>query len=186
MEKGAAPAKETTPAKQNPSEVVPASKNMPTTIKKPIPSGDYKALLQAPFKADEIEWRIGSTTQDKSKGLAMPYVTNRAIQNRLDEIFGPFGWRNEFKLWKADSQLCGISIRDPEMGEWVTKWDGADNSNMEAIKGGLSDAMKRCAYQWGIGRYLYEVPSVWVRLDASGRKMAETPRLPEWAVANEA
>ena len=50
--------------------------------------------LQEPFKESEIEWRVGSTTKDKTKGLALAYVTNRAIQNRLDDVFGIFGWKN--------------------------------------------------------------------------------------------
>ena len=109
----------------------------------------------------------------------MAYVTNRAIQNRLDEVFGIFGWRNEFTEWKGGSQLCGISVKVDN--EWITKWDGAADSNMEAVKGGLSDAMKRAAYQWGIGRYLYKLPSVWVGLKG-GKYLAETPQLPTWAL----
>jgi hypothetical protein len=35
--------------------------------------------LKAPFHPDDIEWRVGSTTKDKSRGLALAYVTNRAI-----------------------------------------------------------------------------------------------------------
>lgn len=135
--------------------------------------------LQAPFPSDDIEWRVGSTTQDKTKGLALGYVTNRAIQNRLDEVFGPFGWKNEFKEWKGTSQLCGISIKFE--GEWITKWDGADDSQTEAVKGGLSDSMKRAAYQWGIGRYLYKLPQVWMPLK-SGKYLDGTPKLPEWAL----
>lgn len=138
--------------------------------------------LQEPFPAEDIEWRVGSTTKDKAKGMALAYVTNRAIQNRLDEIFGPFGWRNEFKQWKEKSQLCGISIKWE--GEWITKWDGADDSNMEAVKGGLSDSMKRAAYQWGIGRYLYKLPSVWVEIEPFGNsyKIKTKPKLPAWAL----
>ncbi|KAG3043437.1 hypothetical protein PC121_g22543 [Phytophthora cactorum] len=114
--------------------------------------------LQDPFPPEEIEWRVGSTNGDKTKGIALAYVTNRAIQNRLDEVFGVFGWRNEYREWKEKSQLCGISVKVE--GEWITKWDGADDSNMEAVKGGLSDAMKRAAYQWGIGRYLYKLENI--------------------------
>ena len=76
--------------------------------------------------------------------------------------------------------LCGISVRvDRADGtaDWVTKWDGADNSQVEAVKGGLSGSMKRAAVQWGVGRYLYDVPSPWVRLDDRGR-FAETPKIP--------
>ena len=55
--------------------------------------------LQAPFPASEIEWRVGSTTKDKEKGMALAFVTNRAIQNRLDDVFGVFGWKNEYIPW---------------------------------------------------------------------------------------
>jgi hypothetical protein len=144
------------------------------------------AKLQAPFAPNEIEWRVGSTTQDKSKGLALAYVTNRAIQNRLDDIFGPFGWQNEFKAWGDKSQLCGISIKNPETGEWITKWDGAENTDFEATKGGLSDSMKRAAYQWGIGRYLYKLDAVWVPIKQQGKsyviEKGKEPKLPAWAL----
>ena len=138
--------------------------------------------LQEPFPPDELEWRVGSTNSDKSRGIALAYVTNRAIQNRLDEVFGVFGWRNEFREWKNNSQLCGISVKVGE--EWITKWDGADDSNMEAVKGGLSDAMKRAAYQWGIGRYLYNLENVWVPIEPVGKsyRLKTTPPLPEWAL----
>ena len=79
--------------------------------------------LQLPFTPDEIEWRVGSTTKDKTKGLALAYVTNRAIQNRLDDVFGCFGWKNEFKEWKGNSQICGISVYFEDRKEWITKWD---------------------------------------------------------------
>jgi hypothetical protein len=138
--------------------------------------------LQAPFDPLDIEWRVGSTSGDKSKGIALAYVTNRAIMNRLDELFGPFGWRNEFKEWKNNSQLCGISIKFEN--EWITKWDGADDSQTEAVKGGLSDAMKRAGYQWGIGRYLYNLENQWVPIKAQGKSyvLASEPRLPQWAL----
>lgn len=170
-------AKNTPPAGKQPPKV-PATESELSGSKDFVPADRYyMSRLREPFREDEIEWRIGSTTQDKKRGLALPYVTNRAIQNRLDEIFGSFGWRNEFKEWKGDSQLCGISIQNPLTGEWITKWDGADNSNMEAVKGGLSDAMKRAAYQWGIGRYLYDLPQMWCEI-VDGKKFKEAPRLP--------
>ncbi len=137
--------------------------------------------LQAFFTPEEIEWRVGATNQNKTKGLALPYVTNRAIQNRLDEVFGIFGWKNQFREWKEKSQICGISVWDEKKQEWITKWDGADDSDMEGTKGGLSDSMKRAAYQWGIGRYLYKMPSVWVPLKQQGKSyvLAEIPDIPD-------
>lgn len=136
--------------------------------------------LADPFPPSDVEWKPGATTRDKSKGLAMAYLTSRAVQQRFDDVCGPGDWRNEFQPGPDGGVLCGISIRveRPDgTAEWVTKWDGADNSQVEAVKGGLSGAMKRAAVQWGVGRYLYELPATWVRLDDRGR-FAETPRIP--------
>ena len=142
--------------------------------------------LQEPFLESEIEWRVGSTNSDKTKGLALAYVTNRAIQNRLDEVFGIFGWKNEFIKWSDKTQLCGIAIKDTDSGEWITKYDGAENTDFEPTKGGLSDSMKRAAYQWGIGRYLYKLDAVWVSIKQQGKSYVIekgcTPKLPSWAL----
>ena len=136
--------------------------------------------LAAPFLQEDVEWKPGATTRDKTKGLAMAYISSRAVQDRLDEVCGPDGWRNEFRQAPEGGVLCGISIRvvrEDGTPEWITKWDGAENTDVEAVKGGLSGAMKRAAVQWGIGRYLYRMPQQWVRLDERGR-FAETPRIP--------
>lgn len=115
--------------------------------------------LQEPFAPEDIEWRIqrAGKTNDKCWAMVLAYVTNRAIMARLDDVFGIDGWKNEYKEWHGNGQLCGISIWDDQKRQWITKWDGADNTNIEATKGGLSDSMKRTAVQWGIGRYLYNL-----------------------------
>lgn len=143
---------------------------------------DIMAKLQEPFPPEDIEWRVGATNKEKTKGVALAYITNRALQTRLDDLFGPFGWRNDFREWKGKSQLCGISIKCGD--EWITKWDGADDSDYEPTKGGLSDAMKRAGYQWGIGRYLYALENVWYPIKQAGKfhVLVSEPRLPNWAL----
>lgn len=131
---------------------------------------ELRQALIAPFPQGDIEWRVSATNRDKTKGLAVPYVTNRAIQNRLDDTVGIDGWHNEFRPWKdGKAQLCGISIYFHEQKQWLTKWDGADDSDIESVKGGLSDSMKRAAVEWGIGRYLYGMTQVWVRIEQCGK-----------------
>ncbi|MCI8678679.1 MAG: hypothetical protein HFF46_10175 [Lawsonibacter sp.] len=131
---------------------------------------ELRQALAAPFSNGDIEWRVSATTQDKSKGLAVPYVTNRAIQNRLDSTVGIDGWQNEFRPWKdGKAQLCGISIYFHEQKQWLTKWDGADDSDFESVKGGLSDSMKRAAVEWGVGRYLYGMTQIWVKIVQRGK-----------------
>lgn len=128
--------------------------------------------LTAPFEAQDVEWRIQQTTQDKSRGLAVAFITSRAIQKRLDETVGPFHWKTTFAPWHQigkGSQLCALSIYDEERKEWVTKTDGAENSDIEPVKGGLSDSFKRAAVQWGIGRYLYSLGAVWVDVEQKGK-----------------
>ena len=96
----------------------------------------------------------------------------RAVQKRLDEVVGAFNWKNVYSLWHDNSQICGISIFNDDRNEWITKFDGAENSDIEPIKGGLSDSFKRAATVWGIGRYLYEIDGVWVEIEPKGRSFA--------------
>lgn len=121
---------------------------------------DKLEALKRPFEAHEIEWRVQQSGVKNGKPWAMvlAYVTNRAIMDRLDEVFGLTGWKNEFAPTPAiDGVMCGISIKHE--GEWITKYDGAENTQIEAVKGGLSSSMKRTAVQFGIGRYLYHLES---------------------------
>lgn len=160
---------------------------------------DWKAL-QAPFKAEDIEWRIQQSGLKNGKpwAQALAYVQARAIQQRLDDVISPAKWRNEFSKAPEGGILCGISIKVGD--EWVTKWDGASNTEIEAVKGGLSGATKRAAVQWGIGRYLYKLETTFVEVtDARGqhyiaikenkndqqpkyRGYWNDPKLPSWAL----
>ena len=154
------------------------------------------AKLKEPFPFDDLEFRLQSCGEKDGKfwGLVLAYVTNRAIQNRLDEVVGPENWKNEFTKGPDGGILCGLSIKIN--GEWVTKYDGAENTNIEAVKGGLSGAMKRAAATgWGIGRYLYNLKESWAVIAPDGKKGKYTgqtkdkkyfkwdpPALPAWAL----
>lgn len=125
--------------------------------------------LNDQFPPDDIEWRVARAGETRGKVWAqvLAYITNRAIQERLDEVCGKANWRNEFAPGPDGGVICGISIKIDN--EWVTKWDGADNTEFEAVKGGLSGAMKRAAVQWGIGRYLYSLPDTWADINPQGK-----------------
>lgn len=146
---------------------------------------DIQAALALPFAPEDLEWRLQQAYEDRMRGLAVPYVTNRAIQNRLDDVVGPDNWYNDYKPWhsagKKEAQLCGIAIYFEARKEWITKWDGAEDSDIEPVKGGLSDSMKRAAVQWGVGRVLYSMDTVWVDIEKRGKsyiiKDSERPKL---------
>ena len=134
-------------------------------------SQDIFNRLAEPFDPKDIEFRIGSTTQDKSKGLVLAYVTSRAIMDRLDDVVGPTEWVNEVKIHEQ-GVISTLNIRVG--GEWISRTDGAGYTNVESFKGGISDALKRSAVLFKIGRYLYRLPQSWVDLDNG--------RLPKGAV----
>ena len=158
--------------------------------------------LGKPFPKSDIEWRIAQSGIKNGKpwGKVLAYITNRAIMERLDEVCGPEKWKNDFKPSPDGGVLCGISIKIGD--EWVTKWDGAGNTQFEAVKGGLSGAMKRSGSQWNIGRYLYKLEAGWANFcdngrhtdivypnkqDAKNKKNGvfcnwDPPVLPEWAL----
>ena len=155
------------------------------------------ARLRDPFAPEDIEWRVQTAGEKNGRPWArvLAYVTNRAIMDRLDEVAGVGNWRNEYQAGPAGGVICGLSIRVPRPdggAEWVTKWDGAENSDVEPVKGGLSNAMKRAAVQWGIGRYLYDLEEGWANVVDNGRFSAKTkdgkwfkwdpPELPTWAI----
>lgn len=135
--------------------------------------------LAAPFPPEAISWRVGATNADKTKGLALAYIDARDVMNRLDEVCGPTGWQDEFIETPKGRVLCRIGVRCVD--GWVWKSDGAGDSDVEAEKGAISDALKRAAVHWGIGRYLYDMPATWVEIEQRGKtsiiKDSERPRL---------
>jgi hypothetical protein len=143
---------------------------------------DIYTGLAAPFSASDLEWRAGAVNKEKTRALALAYITSRAVMDRLDRVVGPANWRDEYRPGPDGGLICGLSLRVE--GEWITKWDGAENTLFEEVKGGLSGAFKRAAVKWGIGRYLYRLPSVWVPCAVAGKTIAlkATPPLPEWAL----
>lgn len=143
--------------------------------------------LAKPFPYEDIEWRVGSTTKDKTRAIALAYITSRAAMNRLDEVMGPENWQVAFRPipgvgGDTKGYLARLKLRIGD--EWICKEDGANESDIESIKGGLSDAFKRVAVQWGIGRYLYDLPTVWIPIESFGNsyKLSITPDLPAWAL----
>lgn len=138
---------------------------------------DLLKKLREPFRKEELEFRVGATNNDKSMGLALAYVQARAIQNRLDELFGVDGWTVSYKEISAGF-ICSLSIKIND--RWVTKEDGAGMTEYESVKGGISNAFKRVASSgFGIGRYLYNAKKNWypIRQQRKGYIFTETPVL---------
>lgn len=132
--------------------------------------------LKQPFPESQISWRAQSVTKDGNKALALAYIDARDVMNRLDDVIGPANWKDRY-IDSGKRTYCTISIRASVFDElntgWVSKSDAAGDSEVEAEKGAVSDAFKRAAVKWGIGRYLYDMPAPWVpceSYDIGGKK----------------
>lgn len=122
--------------------------------------------LKREFQPEDLEFRIGAMNSDKTMGLALAYVQARAIQNRLDEVLGIENWKVTYKEIQGGF-ICRMSLRID--GEWIEKEDGAQATEYESIKGGISSAFKRVAASgFGIGRYLYNARNSWYPIQKSG------------------
>ncbi len=133
------------------------------------------AKLTAPFPPERVSWRVGSTNKEKTRGMALAYIDARDVMERLDEVCGPAGWQCRYPHANGKT-VCEIGVLierptadGPYEREWVWKADGAGDTDFEAEKGALSDAFKRAAVRWGIGRYLYDVAAPWVEIEPAGK-----------------
>lgn len=137
--------------------------------------------LAAPF--DPALVRFKPAVVSGNRALALAYVDARAIQDRLDQVLGVEGWQDDYQILTDGSVVCRLQLR---LGtDWVTKVDVGGPSEQpdggDRIKAAFSDALKRAAVKFGIGRYLYRLPAQWLDYDPARRQFLQTPRLPDFA-----
>ena len=109
----------------------------------------------------DIECRANTVRED---GVNILLYKNARVDMRiLDATVGVFDWQRQHQELKGVI-YCGVSIRNPETGEWLTKWDAGKESRTEAEKGEASDSFKRACFNWGLGRELYTAPFIWINL----------------------
>lgn len=120
--------------------------------------------LSAPFPANDIEWRIQQLDKTKLKASVLAYITARGVINRFNDVCGLGGWDEADPKYVevADSKgkietgfIRGLKVLT-EKG-WVTRYDGAPCTDIEPLKGGMSDSLKRVAVHFGVGVYLYDL-----------------------------
>ena len=123
--------------------------------------------LARPLTDDEIEWRVLRSGMG-GKGvwaILAPYADSRAIMTRLDDAVGPANWSDQYRCENVASGsgcICRLGVCAGDV--WVYHEDGAGfDRDVETFKSGISDALKRAAVKFGIGRHLYDLPTVWGR-----------------------
>jgi hypothetical protein len=149
------------------------------------PSPEVEALTQAllaPFDVEAVKFKPAVVSG--TRALALPYVDARAIQDRLDEVLGVAGWQDEYEFLPDGSVVCRLRLRLGD--EWITKMDVGGPSEQpdegDRRKAAVSDALKRAAVKFGVGRYLYRLPQQWVDYDPQKKTFARRPTLPPSAL----
>lgn len=136
---------------------------------------EIQEKLAEPFHPKRVHWRVGSTNAKKlgvkpweaTKGLPLAYIDARDVMERLDGVMGPDNWEDRYSETPKGRVICRLSLYfpDDEMTyRVITKSDGAGDTGTEGEKGAISDAFKRAAVKFGIGRYLYSIKSGWIDL----------------------
>lgn len=141
--------------------------------------------LAQPFPPGEVQWRIEALSRDRKRALVVPYVDARTVLDRLDQAAGPEGWQDTYEVL-ADGErrvqdeegerrerVVEVKCRLTVLG--VSKEDVGEG---DSLKAAFSDALKRAAVKFGVGRYLYRLERQWVDYDPE-RGRFTPPRLPE-------
>lgn len=140
--------------------------------------------LSEPFPPEEVQWRIEALSKDRKRALVVPYVDARTVLDRLDRVVGPEGWHDEYQVLadaertlkdergERQERLVEVKCRLTVLG--VTKEDVGEG---DSLKAAFSDALKRAAVKFGVGRYLYRLEKQWVDYDAEKGRFTP-PRLP--------
>ena len=166
-----------------------------------------REYLNEPFDADEIKWRVTATSTNHGKhgpqkrGQLVAYADQRAYTDRLNDVFGEWGWTRSYDVQVAQNferrapedktrttvaakvvvvskvTVCGLGSHTGVGEEWADDQNAATRAEAQAFK-------RACAC-FGLGRYLYDLDTVWVDLDQYNRP-AHTPNLPEWALPSNA
>jgi hypothetical protein len=155
----------------------------PETVAAPSPERgrEVKSItlaLAAPFEANEVKWKPQAVKGNRA--MAVGYVDARVIQDRLDDVLGVEGWQDEYELLPDGSVMCKLRLWLGE--QWVTKMDVGSPSEQpdggDRLKAAFSDALKRAAVKFGVGRYLYRLPVQWADYDPQKRQFTNPPTLP--------
>lgn len=125
--------------------------------------------LKSNFPKDRLGVKVQSLSRDKTKALLVLYLQHTDVQDRLEEI-DP-SWTAEVlheqvqnSAWYVRMRMTLKGVSRENVGE------GADP------KSAYSDAIKRCAMLFGVGRYLYDSPTVWGDYDES------RDRFKQWSI----
>jgi len=142
--------------------------------------------LNTPLTTDEIDFRVQSVgsykkgTEVQVFAIMLAYKDARVDMKRLDDVYGVDKWQKTYEIINGNL-FCKVGIYSETLSQWIWKMDVGVPSKTEGVKGEASDAFKRACFNLGIGRELYEYPSIFINLNEGeyqqkGDKYVMTPK----------
>lgn len=122
-----------------------------------------------------IRWRVARELRGKGVAQLVGYIDGRTCMNMLDEMDPK--WSVSHSAIISDGKLIGVQAY-LEVGG-ITRSDVGVPSNQDPVKGAFSDALKRAAVHFGIGRELYELPQVYAGYDSEAKAPTQKPTFNE-------
>jgi hypothetical protein len=137
---------------------------------------DILARLSEPFRPDQVRWKP-QVISDTGNALAVAYVDPRVVSERLDHVLGgdwsfhwePMGVQGDRLVIKSSLTVMGVTRED--VGEHVL----SDREQADPWKSAVSDALKRAAVHFGVGRYLYWLEATWCAYDRRKHEFIDEP-----------
>jgi len=125
--------------------------------------------LRKPFHPSQVTWKPGAVKDNRA--LALAYADLRAYMNRLDEVCGT-NWSVAYEPWGEDRIICRLTI----MGVTRSSTGETTNESERSEIGGTvaeAQAFKRASAMFGLGRYLYNLPTGWADYDPASKRFTE-------------
>ncbi|MFL5812556.1 MAG: Rad52/Rad22 family DNA repair protein [Bdellovibrionia bacterium] len=123
-------------------------------------------ILKAPFPKESLGVKVQSTSKDRTRALLVLYLQHTDVQDRL-EMVDP-AWTTEVINEERVGDTVYVRIRMTVKG--VSRENVGEGNDPKAA---YSDALKRAAMLFGIGRYLYDSPTVWADYNESRDKFRQ-------------
>jgi hypothetical protein len=118
----------------------------------------------------------GRLTEKESERMDSIYVKELWV-HAPDHLAG---CRPNYDCLPDGCVVCRLRLRLGD--EWITKVDVGGPSEQpdsgDRMKAAFSEALKRAAVKFGLGRYLYRLPSQWVDYDPHKKCFLKAPSLP--------
>jgi hypothetical protein len=126
---------------------------------------DLKVLKSA-FPKDRLGVKVQSLNKDRTRAMLVLYLQHTDVQDRLEEV-DP-AWTCEALV--EDRLGDTVYVRSRMTIKGVSRENVGEGGDP---KSAYSDALKRCAMLFGVGRYLYDSDTVWVPYDDRNDKFKQ-------------